>query len=359
MNKINIFAYEHIGHMQISVLTLELYNAIFEKNKNNYFNAIEINDVRNTLINKGFPPHIVDSEIERFFYGFECIKFLKNKQFYMSLTPIGINYINEIKKNISNQSSQFAFIIKNSRRKNSINVIIQETTFFDRNIYRLIKEYKFRSGGARDFLRCIPIDEFIEFISKVIKYLNIAKTNNVNTSINECINIINSNGKYWSGVASKYSWIIFKQKYQLNFSKEIWRQYDFLMEYMKRPIEWGGNAKDISKESLLENEVDIMTFLKNGILRKLYSNSNDNYYRLTAPGFLMYERKQNGFLLEIMITKYLDYFNIDICEATDKENYFIYSDNKHLLHTACIKNQEVISYLKDNIIYYKNKGVLF
>ena len=123
MNKINIFAYEHIGHMQISVLTLELYNAIFEKNKNNYFNAIEINDVRNTLINKGFPPHIVDSEIERFFYGFECIKFLKNKQFYMSLTPIGINYINEIKKNISNQSSQFAFIIKNSRRKNSINVI--------------------------------------------------------------------------------------------------------------------------------------------------------------------------------------------------------------------------------------------
>ena len=171
MTNPNIFTYEHIGHMQISVLTFELYKAILQKCEGNYFRKIKVDVIRNILIKKGYSLNAIDSEIERFFYGFECIKILDNNQFYLSLTPIGVNYINEIKKYISHQSSQFAFIVKNARRKNSINVVIQESTFFDRNIYKLINEYKFHSGGSRDFIKCIPIDEFMDFLEKVTKYL--------------------------------------------------------------------------------------------------------------------------------------------------------------------------------------------
>ena len=129
------------------------------------------------------------------------------------------------------------------------------------------------------------------------------------------------------------------------------------MKSMKRPVEWGGNASDISKEELLQHKIDVKTFLRNGVLRRLYTDFQKNdCYRLTAPGYLMYERMKNGFLLEVVITKGFNHFNVDICDATDKEEYFTYTTNKNITNNAYIKNEEIISYLKKCIIIYKNRG---
>lgn len=354
------FFYEHLGHMQISVLTLDLYKILFELSSAAKEVPIRVDDISNKLRLRGYHEKAILSEIERFFYGYECFEEYIEGIRYMSITPLGSYYINEIKHSIKSQRNQLAIIIRNSRRKDYVNVIVQESTFFDSNLYYLLEKYKFRTGGARDFLKCIKISELIDFLTEAIDNLN----EDGNTykdgklpQIEECISIIEKNGKYWNGVGSKYSWLFFKQKYELDFMEKEWKDYATIMQYMKHPVEWGGNAKDASLEDLrnIDRDFIIEPFLNYGILRRLYSEKQELKYRLTAPGFLMWERKNRGFLLEILITRQsATTYSVDFCHASDITDYYIYSNE--LIDYIEDNGQNTIKTLKEELFKYKNRG---
>lgn len=355
----NLFFYEHIGHMQISVLTLELYDAILRISNNCPEKKIVVDDIIKIMISKGFPLKVIHSEIDRFFYGYECIESYEQGIRYLEMTQLGYDYINEIKKAILQQKSEFAFIIRTARKKGYVNTIIQESTFFEPYIYEIIKNYHFREGGARDFLKCISIGDFQNVIEDVVPCLQETKSVQEAT-IEECIDIIQRNGKYWSGVYSKYSWIFFKQKYVLNFGRDEWEDYKKIIAYAKRPVEWGGDSKDIPQQFMEENQIKPYAFLKAGIIRKLYYTNGvfAGLYRLTAPGFLIFERKERGFLLECVLRKETgDNFVLNICDASDKGEYYHYGECNEFLKLQ-IKGDEstVLNYLSKQIIQYKNRG---
>ena len=354
------FFYEHLGHMQISVLTLDLYKALFELNPTSKETPTRVDDIRNKLRLQGYHEKAILSEIERFFYGYECLEEFIDGIQYMSLTPVGSSYINEIIHSIKSQRNQLAIIIRNSRRKDYVNVIIQESTFFNSNMYYLLEKYKFHTGGARDFLKCIKISELMDFLTEAIDNLNEdgnTYKDGESPQIEECISIIEKDGKFWSGVGSKYSWIFFKQKYELDLTEKEWKDYAIIMQHMKHPVEWGGNAKDASLVDLknIGKEFRIEPFLNYGILRKLYSGKPELSYRLTAPGFLMWERKNRGFLLEILITRQsATSYSVDFCHASDITDYYIYASE--LIDDFEDNGQNVIKFLKEELLKYKNRG---
>lgn len=354
----NEFWYEHIGHMQISVLTLELYSVILKLSKGKVNVLICVHDVLMHMKYKGFPEKVILSEIERFFYGFECREIFIDDERYLSLTHIGMDYIAEIMREIVNQESELAFIVRDSKKKSSVNVIVQESTFYDRNIYNLFEKYHFRKGGARDFLKCLSINELKEFIIEAMSYLNV-NVEKTNTNLEECIKMVNNNGKYWSGVASKYSWIFFNQNYYLHLSEKEWQQYKEIINYAKYPVEWGGNAQDIPQTFVDTNNVNIDIFLEQGIVRKLYNKGKfEGFYRLTAPGYLMYERKERGFLLECLLKKVKnEHYSINICEASDKDDYYIYGySEKNLNGIQNLNFSEMTQFIERQLMMYKDRG---
>lgn len=356
----NEFWYEHIGHMQISVLTLELYSAIFELTKEKINSPIRVLDVLELMERKGFSRKIILGEIDRFFYGFECIETYVNHTRYLCVTQLGIDYMHEIMDEILKQDSGIAFIVRDSRKKANVNVIIQESTFFNEKIYQLLKKYKFRDGGARDFLKCLSIKELIEFIGEIMCSL---REENIKgkATLKECIDLVNYSGKYWSGCASNYSWIYFKQKYNLKFSELEWTQYSKILDYAKRPVEWGGNAKDISDNFIEENNIKINAFLDSGVLRKLFDNGQFiNKYRLTAPGYLMYERAGRGFLFECILRKNENgKYSIYVCEASDREEYYIYGDSNKYFHGVFnVDYNDMLEFVEQQLLLYKNKGIM-
>ncbi len=358
MNK--LFYYEHIGHMQISVLTLELYDVILKLSQNNIGKPIKVREIVDIIKNRGFSTKVIVNEIERFFYGFECIETYDNSIKYLSLTQMGLDYINEIMKVVKLQESGVAFIVKNSRKKNSVNVIVQESTFFNPQIYSLLKQKKFRDGGARDFLKCLPINDFSSLLRNIVPNLRETFDNNY-ASIDECKKLVENNGKYWSSVSSKYSWIYFKQKYSINFSEVEWKQYELIIDYAKRPVEWGGNASDISHDWMIDKKINVTSFLNTGIIRKLYSNGKFlNKYRLTAPGYLIFERKNRGYLLECILRREKsDNLILEICNASDREEYYLYGDcHKHFDRLVNASYDNVFKYLNNQLLLYKNRGAL-
>lgn len=354
----NIFWYEHMGHMQISVLTLELYAAIFELTKDKTNNLVKVQDIIELMEKKEFPRKVILSEIERFFYGFESIESFIDNTRYLCLTQLGIDYMSEIMKEILKQDSEIAFIVRNSRKKASVNAIIQESTFFDKKIYQILQKYRFRDGGTRDFLKCLPIDELKEFIGEAMCSLNKEKTED-NATLKECIDLVKCSGKYWSSVASRYVWIFFRQKYRVNFSKSEWKQYSEILNYAKRPVEWGGNAKDVPENFMRENGIEINNFLNLGIIRKLFDKGQFlNKYRLTAPGYLMHERKERGFLFECILRKNADgKFSIYICEASDRDAHYLYGNSDEYFHNIYNANyDDMLKFIERQLLLYKNRG---
>lgn len=357
----NIFWYEHMGHMQISVLTLELYGAIFELTKDKINIPVKVRDIIDLMERKGFPRKVILSEIERFFYGFECIESYIDDTRYLYLTQLGIDYMSEIMKEILKQDSEIAFIVKDSRKKANVNVIVQESTFFDNKIYQLLQKYRFRDGGTRDFLKCLPINELKGFIGEVMCSLNKEKKENKAT-LKECIDLVKGNGKYWSSVASKYAWIFFRQKYKVNLTKSEWKQYSEILNYAKRPVEWGGNAKDVPENFMEENSIEISNFLNLGIIRKLYDDGKFlNKYRLTAPGYLMHERKERGFLFECILRKNIDgKFTIYICEASDRDAHYLYGNsNEYFLNIYNANYNDMLNFIERQFLLYKNRGAFY
>lgn len=347
-----------MGHMQISVLTLELYTAIFELTKDKINSLVKVQDIIELMERKKFPRKVILSEIERFFYGFECIESFIDNTRYLCLTQLGIDYMNEIMKEILKQDSEIAFIVRDSRKKGNVNVIVQESTFFDNKIYQLLQKYRLRDGGTRDFLKCLPINELKEFIGEVMYSLNKEKAGD-NATLEECIDLVTRSGKYWSSVASRYAWIFFRQKYEINFTKSEWEQYGEILNYAKRPVEWGGDSKDVPEDFMRENNIEINNFLNLGIIRKLFDKGQFlNKYRLTAPGYLMHERKERGFLLECILRKNADgQFSIYICEASDRDDHYLYGNRDEYFCSIYNANyDDMLSFVEKQLLLYKNRG---
>lgn len=352
------FYYEHIGHMHIDVITLELYKSIFAlSSKDN--ELIQVSQIFDMLRNKGFSSKVINSEIERFFYGFMCIEKYIGSSRILTITQNGLNYINEITKSIFLQKNQFAFIVRNSRKKGYVNVTIQESTFFSLKTYEIIREYDFRDGGTRDFVKCIKLDLLNQFLGKILLSLDIYNDAPV-ASITECIEQVKSYGKFWNSIVYKYSWLFFKQKYELLFNEKDWQNYKKIIETAKYPVEWGGKAKDLTEKELFsfDTEIEIDKFVNSGIIRKLYDENYHPYsYRLTVPGFVMWQRKERGFLLEVLITR-LDNesYVTEICDASDKINYYLYN-NQNVEYGKCLRNYySTMDFLNDVIYSYKNRG---
>lgn len=357
----NVFWYEHMGHMQISALTLELYATIFELTKDKINSPVKVQNIIELMEIKEFPKKVVLGEIERFFYGFECIESFVNNTRYLCLTQLGIDYINEIMKEILKQDSEIAFIVRDSRKKANVNVIVQESTFFDDEIYQLLQKYKFRDGGTRDFLKCLSINELKEFIGEAMYVLDKEKSEN-SATLEECIDLVKSSGKYWSGVASRYVWIFFRQKYKVDFSKLEWQQYNEILNYAKRPVEWGGNAKDIPEKFMKEKGIEINNFLNLGIIRKLFDKGQFfNKYRLTAPGYLIHERKERGFLFECILRKNAEgQFSIYICEASDRTDHYIYGNSDEYFCDIYNGNyDDMLKFVEKQLLLYKNRGLFY
>lgn len=179
-------------------------------------------------------------------------------------------------------------------------------------------------------------------------------------SIAECIEQIKAYGKFWISAANIYAWLFFKQKYELLFNEKDWQNYKKIIEAAKYPVEWGGRAKDLTEKELVsfDAEIDIDKFINNGIIRKLYDENGRPYsYRLTVPGYVMWQRKERGFLLEVLITR-LDTENYitEICDASDKINYYLYS-SKNVEYEKCVGNYySTMDFLNDAIYSYKNRG---
>lgn len=342
--------------MQVSVLTLELYKAINDLTLLSK-GAIRVAEVENILKDKGYPLKTIRSEIERFFYGFESIESYKNGQHFLELTDLGIDYLNNIVQSVQDQSSSFAIILRNSKRKDSLNAILQESTFFNNRIYDLIARYQFRNGSARDFLKCIEIDTLLDFLDCILSSLKISQDNALPT-VDNCIDSVNENGKFWGTLASKYSWIFFNQQYYLDLNSLQWKLYAEIMSLLKRPVEWGGNAKDLPIKEAEDNYSisDINNLRANGILRPIYENGQASAYRLTAPGFLMWERKERGFLLEIRIQRVdEDAYTVFFSNASDKADYYIYPRDTYCENMSG-KKEEVLMYLKREFLRYKSRG---
>lgn len=321
-NKNKIFFYEHFGHMQISVLTLKTFEVLRELtcNKTNVFVPWEL--VREKIKECGFSERQSEGELERFCYGFECIDSFKNNRRKIALTETGENFLNEIIKETPHQKNQIAFLIRSARRKEMLNVIIQESTFFDPKIYKIISDFKFRQGGARDFLRCFSTNELVELLNLIFNTLSPVAEQSTEFSLQDCINKIEKCGKYWASVGGKYSWVVFPQKFELSFSPEEWMSYDILIKNLLRPPEWnGGKYLAYGKcAELLGKKERVVQFRNQGVIRPIWKNENieNASFCLTAPGYLMWERRKKGFIFEFCVKRISEeLYKIILCDASD------------------------------------------
>lgn len=323
MSEQNTYFYEHIGHMQFSVLTLETFKAISTLTQEKVGVFVEFNEIKELIIKAGFTEKQAISELDRFCYGFECTdKFDSKGNYKLALTKIGQSFLKSLVNESENQSSMIAFLMRPAKRKFNWNITIQESTFFNEEIYELIKLYKFRQGGARDFIRTISLNEFLEFLEKAISSLSQISNPNI-ASLDTCIEKVKKHGKYWASVNSKYSWFVYSQKFSLPFNAFDWCCYDTLISVLIRPTEWGGGGKDITYTEiikLLKNENTFYKFRENGIIRPIWKDSKieNASFRITSPGYLMWERKKKGFIYEFQIKKLnSEIYELALCDAFD------------------------------------------
>lgn len=123
-------------------------------------------------------------------------------------------------------------------------------------------------------------------------------------------------------VGSQYSWFTFAQEFSLPFSTEDWIYYNNLISALVRPPEWGG-GKDTTYSQILktlQSEQRFKKYLGAGIIRAMWNTHPylDPQFRLTSPGYLMWERKKKGFLFEFRVRKTPEgNFTLALCDASD------------------------------------------
>lgn len=308
--------------MQFSTLTLNTYLALLQYTKGKQDIFVPWDLVQSAIEKKGYSKRLSYSELDRFCYGFECIdKFSKNTH-EIALTKTGISFLENLLNEAPFQSCKLAILIRNSKRKNFLNATIQETTFFNKSIYELISRYKFRNGGARDFIKSIDRESFMQFLHESLGHLSVIQKNVDGYSVEDCIEQVKKNGKYWASVGGKYSWYVYPQKFELDFDDEDWQCYDNVVESLIRPTEWGG-GKDvpyIDFLKLVKTEKRFIKFRKSGIVRPIWKTANvfESTIRITSPGYLMWERKKKGYLSEFVIQRESkDKYALCLCDASD------------------------------------------
>lgn len=322
MSKDDLFFYDHIGHMQISVLTLSTFKALFDLTGQRQNVFVPWSSIIEQVQMNGFSKRQSENELERFCYGFECTDRLNSKnERQIALTNIGVDFLNSLVSSNSFQSCQFAFLMRPSKRNNFWNVTIQESTFFNPGVYDFISQYKFRKGPARDYLRSISLTDLFDLLDKISSELSIA-TSGREMSIDSCIEQVENHGKFWASVGGKYSWFVFWQHFELCMTPKDWTSYDNLVKAMIRPPEWGG-GKDLTYNNVIEilkTEERFDLLRRYGLFRPLWKTSNikEALFRLTAAGYLMWERKMKGPIYEWWLHRSKeDSFTLYLCNATD------------------------------------------
>ena len=328
------FYYEHIGHMQCSVITLELLKELYNQSNTQINFPCSIVKIINYLKTKGYKQKIIESEIDRFFYGGLAQEIGDDT---CVMTYIGKDYYEQLLIDASNQKNKLGFLIRPSKRRNRYSVTVQDTTFYNKKIYEVINKYSLRSGGARDFIKSMDLFSLNGLIKELSLVLEdeIFQINN----FDDLINLVKSEGKYWSSVGGKYSWIIFAQKYNVKIDMV---KYEKLVNTMRHPTEWGGRAKDLSYnevKELLDDDATINEFIDNIVIRKL----KNGYFRLTCPGYLMHERVKKGPILEFELLKsnIENNYKIQVCKADDCNYSGIFS---------FIRNEAIMRYCDEGSI---------
>ena len=346
--------------MQFSVLTLRTLGALefLTEGKEGVF--VPWQTAVKEIEKFGFSAKQVNGELDRFCYGFECIDRCKNNH-EIALTHIGTSFLKHLLEESPYQSSQLAFLSRKARRKNYWNVTVQESTFFNPEIYQLISEFNFRSGGTRDFIKSIPVDDLIRFLKLASNNLSIVPSQPGGKFLKDVIEQVKKHGKYWASVGGRYSWFVFAQKFELPFSFKDWHLYDKLMTIMIRPPEWGGGIKlsyqELSK--LLEKEKRLYLFRDLGIIRSIWTlrNLKENKFCLTAPGYLMWERKKKGFLFEFRLRKLSENeYELALCNATDfPKNFLLDMEKRSSIPSIVVSGSrekvlDIILKMKESVI---------
>lgn len=191
--------------MQFSVLTLKALEVVARLSEKSFQTSIPWEVARKEIVKEGFSAKQADGELDRFCYGFVCQE-QRNKGGVrvITLTPLGKHFINSLIQEAPYQSSQIAFLLRPAKKKESWNLVVQESTFFNPRVYEIIKEYKLRPGGSRDFLRSITTRDLMEMLEKIFSVLSPSPTE-ATISLDECIKKVKREGKYWSAVGSQYS----------------------------------------------------------------------------------------------------------------------------------------------------------
>ena len=325
VNNNSMFYYEHIGHMQFSVLTLTCYRAILELNRSSNNRFVLFEEAVQGVIKSGFSRKQVEGELDRFCYGFECQDRYDDCGRLIAFTETGLSFLKEMLRSVHVQRSQMALLIRAAKKQNHFNVILQETTFFPEEIYAVIKRHNLRSGGCRDFKRCLSANELHMFC---LDFLNALESQTItrNTTLDECIRLVENEGRFWASVGGKYSWFVFPQRFEVSFSNEDWVMYDEIVDRLVRPPEWGG-GKDVSYDEMLSllgnDEKKFELFHKHGVIRPLWISPEicEAKFRLTAFGYLIWERKKKGPINEFWaIKRGEDNYELSLCVASDFES---------------------------------------
>lgn len=307
--------------MQFSTLTLHTYLALIEYTKGKVGFFVPWNLVQSKIENFGFSKRLSYGELDRFCYGFECIDRYIGNQHEIAITQIGKSFLHYLLKEAPLQSSQIAFLARSAKRHDFWNLTIQESTFFNPEIYNLIAEYKFRNGGARDFIKSVNSDMLLEFLNRSLIKLSAIK-NEQSYSLRDCIAQVEKSGKYWASVGGKYSWYVYPQKFVLDFDDEDWICYDEVIKNLIRPPEWGGGIDFLYSDflKLVKNEKRFVKFRNTGIIRPIWNlgDIKKSVLRITSPGYLMWERRKKGFIFEYLIHRTgQDNFFFQLCNASD------------------------------------------
>jgi len=312
-----------MGHMQFSELTIIVYRSIEELSQNYPFIAYD--DLLNKVMSFGFSEKLSRSEIDRFCYGHECSEKIINGQRKIKLSKIGWMFKKYLFEYLDIQNCHVAILFRKSKKKDCYNIVLQESTFFSNEIYDTIKHLGLRQGPARDYLKCINLNEMENFICNILSSLPI-KGREIAPDWDRALQMIDQYGKYWNSIGCKYSWFVFPQKYELDFYENDFQNYHLLVEKLIRPPEWGGGKYMTRDEIIFILNGDDNFFeksLSNGIIRPIWSTVNFangcyDKYALTALGYLMWERYAKGSIYECMFMKSSsDVIKSALCDAYD------------------------------------------
>ena len=312
------FHYQHIGHMQFSILTMKCLECLYGRT-NSTGEPVRFDDYTNFLLERGFRHRQSVIEIQRLCYGYLAVESDHEYGHVYRGTTLGVQYMKSLMRYGNKQRSLIGVLFKKSKRKGCYNVTLQETSLWGKGMYSCIEKHGFRRGPARDFLKCLDINSISGFINDACECLSIDEPID-SSSIRDITDIISKDGKYWSSVGSKYAWFAFPQYYQLSYSRANWDRYRELIDYMIRPPEWG-ESNTMTRDGIIGaiGGDALSAFLRDGIVRRNWiNNSHSEIYQLTAPGYLMWERKNSGPIHEIMIYRRgMNDYAIYACNSSD------------------------------------------